>query len=86
MNITLKTEQEQFIQAKLQSGKYQTVDEIIAEAFRALEERDGDYQQWVEEIRERVDAAAASLDQGKGLEGEAVVNRILEKFRQARES
>ncbi len=86
MNITLKTEQEQFIQAKLQSGQYQTVDEIIVEAFRALEERDSDYQQWIEETREKVDAAAASLDQGKGLEGEAVVNRILEKFRQARES
>ncbi len=34
MNITLKPEQEQFIQAKLKSGKYATVDEVITEALQ----------------------------------------------------
>jgi len=40
MSIPLKLEQEQFIQKKLESGKYSAADEVIFEAFRLLEERD----------------------------------------------
>jgi antitoxin ParD1/3/4 len=43
MSISLK-QQEQFIQEKLKTGKYQTVDEIISEAFRLLEKRAQHYQ------------------------------------------
>ena len=45
MNITLKLEQEQeqFIQQKLQSGEYQTADEVIVAALRLLEEQDKAY-------------------------------------------
>ena len=80
MSITFKPEQEQFIQEKLKTGKYQTVDEVLITAFRLLEARDKDYERWVVETREKVDAAA-SLDRGEGLDGEEVVNRILERFR-----
>ncbi|MBD1929657.1 type II toxin-antitoxin system ParD family antitoxin [Trichocoleus sp. FACHB-90] len=85
MSISLKPEQEQFIQEQLKTGKYQTVDQVIIEAFRLLEERDKDYEQWVQETREKIDAAAASLDRGEGQDGEEVVNRILERFRQVRQ-
>jgi antitoxin ParD1/3/4 len=45
MSIALKNEQEQFIQKKLDSGKYRSADEVIFEAFRLLEERDKHYEQ-----------------------------------------
>lgn len=86
MNITLKPDQEALIHAKLQSGQYQTVDDVIQAALHLLDERDKAYEQWVIETREKVDAAAASLDRGEGLDGKEVVSRILEKFRQARET
>lgn len=38
MNITLKPEQEALIYAKLQSGQYQTVDDVIQAALNLLEE------------------------------------------------
>jgi antitoxin ParD1/3/4 len=44
MSIALKNEQEQFIQKKLNSGKYGSADEVIFEAFRLLEERDNYYE------------------------------------------
>ena len=34
MSISLRLEQEQFIQQKLESGKYSSADEVIFEAFR----------------------------------------------------
>lgn len=85
MNITLKPDQEALIHAKLQSGQYQTVNDVIQAALHLLEERDT-YERWVVETREKVDAAAVSLDRGEGLDGEEVVSLYLEKFRQARET
>lgn len=86
MDITLKPDQEAFIHAKLQSGHYQTVDDVVQAALYLLEERDKAYEQWVIETREKVNAAAASLARGEGLDGEQVVSSILEKFRQVRET
>lgn len=86
MNIILKPEHEEFIQEKLKSGKYHTVDEVIFEAFRLLEERDKQYEKWVEETREKVAIGIAQLDRGEGLDGESVVEQIQDKFRQARKA
>ena len=82
MNIILTPEHADFVQTKLQSGKYINVEQLLMDAFNLLEERDNI--QWVEETRVKIDEAAASLDRGEGLDGEMVVNRILERFRQAR--
>ena len=54
------------------------------EAFNLLEARDRDCIQWVGETRVKIDAAAESLDRGEGLDGEMVVNRMLERFHKAR--
>jgi antitoxin ParD1/3/4 len=86
MNITLNPEQEQFIQDKLQSGEYQSVDDVIKAALHLLAEQEQAYDQWIIETRIKVDEAAASLDRKEGVDGEQAVNRILEKFRQAREA
>ena len=39
MNITLRPEQEALIHAKLQSGQYQTVDDVIQAALDLLRRR-----------------------------------------------
>ncbi|MGE5660427.1 MAG: ribbon-helix-helix domain-containing protein [Actinomycetota bacterium] len=38
MNITLKAEQEEFIQAEIKKGRYQTAEQVISEALKLLEE------------------------------------------------
>lgn len=86
MNIILNSEQEQFVKAKLQSGKYQSVDDVVEAALHLLAEQDEAYEQWITDTRAKVDAAAVSLDRGEGVDGEQVVNRILEKFRHAHEA
>lgn len=86
MNITLKPPEERLIQEKLKSGQYATVYEVIVEALRLLEERDKQSEKWVEETREKVAVGIAQLDRGEGLDGEAVVAGILERFKQARQN
>ncbi|YAF93899.1 MAG: type II toxin-antitoxin system ParD family antitoxin [Nodularia sp. CChRGM 3473] len=86
MDIKLKPEHEQFIQAQIASGKFTNADEVIDVAFQILEKFNLDYIQWVEETRQKVDVAITELDRGEGLDGETVVMQILERFQKAREN
>ena len=79
MNITLKPEQEALIHAKLQSGQYQTVDDVIQAALDLLEEQDKADEQWVVETRIKVDKGIASLERGEGIDGETFVNYLLRR-------
>lgn len=86
MNISLKLEEEQLIQAKLKSGKYETAYDVIVEALRLLEERDKQYEKWLEETREKVAVGIKQLEQGEGIDGEVVIARLREKFKKADEN
>ncbi len=85
MNIQLKPEHEQFIQAQMATGKYKNPEEVVDIAFRLLEKLNTEYSQWIEETRQKVDVAIAELERGEGLDGETVVMEILERFQKARE-
>ena len=85
MNIQLKPNQEQFIQKQLKSGRFNNSEQVIDTAFYLLEILDQDYLQWVEETRQQIDVAIAELDNGEGLDGENVINDILEKFKKAQQ-
>ena len=85
MTISLKPEQEQFIAEKLNSGKYTTVDEILTEAFRLLEERDRQYDKWVKTTQAKLETGLAQLDRGEGIDGEVVIAQLREKSRKLRE-
>ena len=86
MKVLLKPEHQQFIQAQIAAGKFTDADEVVDAAFRLLEKLSGEYSQWIEETRAKVDVAIAELDRGEGLDGETVVYQILERFQQAREA
>ena len=51
MSISLTPEQEDFIQTKLQAGKYHSAEEILETAFRLLDEYDCSEAEWVETVR-----------------------------------
>lgn len=85
MNIILTQEQEQFIQAKLETGKYRTAQEILEFAFRLLDEYEQADSDWINSVREKIDAAIAVSEQTPPIDGKTFVNQILEQFQQARE-
>ncbi len=86
MNITLKPEQEALIHAKLQSGQYQTVDDVIQAALNLLDEQYKAYEEWVIETRAKVAEGIASLERGEGIDGETFVNQLLSKLKLAKEA
>ncbi|HEY9701352.1 MAG TPA: type II toxin-antitoxin system ParD family antitoxin [Allocoleopsis sp.] len=84
MNITLKPEQEKFIQSQIERGRFTNTDQVIDIAFELLANINDDYIKWVRETRQKLDVAIQELDQGEGLDGETVMMKILEKFKKAR--
>ena len=75
MKLTLKPEHQKLIEAKLNTGHYANPDEIIAEALQLLSKRD-QYQQWVEDIGQKIDIAAQQLDRGEGIDGETAIAQL----------
>jgi antitoxin ParD1/3/4 len=83
--MTLNPEQEQFVQARVDSGQYKNADEVIHTAFQLLEKRE-QYEQWVKETREKVQIGLAELARGEGIDGETVIAQLREKISRAREA
>jgi antitoxin ParD1/3/4 len=85
MNIQIKPELEQIIQAQIATGRYINPEDVISKALKLLLEWDKGYQNWVEETREKVDVAIEQLDRGEGINGEVVISQLRDKLREARE-
>ena len=85
MNIQIKPELEQIIQAQIATGRYANPEDVISKALTLLLEWEKGYQQWVEETREKVDVAIGQLDKGEGIDADVVIEQLRDKLRQARE-
>ena len=81
MSISLTADQEELIQAKLASGKYQTSEEVISTALRLLDEWEKAEAEWVEDTTSKIDAAISASEHTPPVDGESFINGILEKLR-----
>lgn len=55
MTIILTSEQEQFVQEKLETGRYNNANDIITEAFELLKEKDKSYREWFPQTKTKVE-------------------------------
>jgi antitoxin ParD1/3/4 len=85
MNIALQPEQEQFVKAQIDRGRFKSADDAVLQAFKLLEEKYQDYENWIEDTRQKVDVAVAELDRGEGVELDLVVDQLQQKFQSAKE-
>jgi antitoxin ParD1/3/4 len=77
MNVNLKPEHEQFIQAQIASGQFNTVDEVMNEAIKCLELRVNR----LEKIRRKIALGTEQIANGQVTDGEVVFARLQEKIR-----
>ena len=82
MKITLKPEQEQFIQTQIESGKYGSVDEIVSEAINLLEKRE----HRLEELCQKIAVGKEQIERGQVTDGEIVFAQLKEKINRITES
>jgi antitoxin ParD1/3/4 len=84
MTTTLTPDQERFIQTQLQTGKYQSAQEVLEVALRLLDECDRANTAWIEEVREKIDSALEVST--PPVDGETFINQILERFQQSNQA
>ena len=79
MNVSLTPELEQFIQTQIESGKFTSVDEVIAAGIKLLEERECIYKGRFEELRKEIMIGIEQLDRGEKLDGREVIEQLRQK-------
>jgi antitoxin ParD1/3/4 len=84
MNVSLTPELEQFVQAKVQSGRYNSASEVVREALRLLEEHERARAAQLAEFNEELGRRLASLDRGESVAPSAVRSRLKQKSEQRR--
>jgi antitoxin ParD1/3/4 len=80
MSISLTSDQENLIEAKLASGKYSSVQHLIGIALRLLDEYESADAAWVAEARMKVEAAIEASNHTTPIDGETFMNQVLERF------
>jgi antitoxin ParD1/3/4 len=65
MNVSLTPELEQFVQSKVQSGRYNSASEVIRESLRLLEEHEKARAAQLAEFNDELGRRLASLDRGE---------------------
>ncbi len=81
MNIILNPKLENLIQKQIISGRYTSIDNVLEEALTLLEKRN-EYEQWIEEIEQKIDIAAQQLEKGEGIDGETAINQLRENLQE----
>ncbi len=80
MDISLKPELESFVSSQIGLGKYRDSNQMIEEALKLLEKR-LQYDQWVQELEQKIDVAVAQLERGEGVDGEVAIAQLRQRFR-----
>jgi antitoxin ParD1/3/4 len=84
MNVSLTPELEEFVQSKVENGRYNSASEVIREALRLLEEHEKSRIAQLAAFNEELGRRLASLDRGEGVDGRAVRARLQRKSQERR--
>lgn len=79
MNVSLTPELEKFINAKVESGRYNSASEVVREALRLLEEHDHARSAQLAEFNQELCRRLDSLDRGEHVDPSQARARLRRK-------
>jgi antitoxin ParD1/3/4 len=86
MNVMLSGDAEQFVREEVESGRYQSAQEVVREGLRLLHERETLDPQRRERLNQQIEEGLAQLERGEGIEGEVALQAQWEKSRKRHEA
>jgi antitoxin ParD1/3/4 len=86
MNISLTTELEKFVSAKVESGRYNSASEVVREALRLLEEHDHARSLQLDAFNRELGRRLESLDRGQHVSPADARARLKRKSGQRRKA
>jgi antitoxin ParD1/3/4 len=84
MNVSLTPELEQFVQAKVQTGRYNSASEVVREALRLLEEHEEARAAQLAEFNKELGRRLVSLDRGESVDPTKARDRLQRKSEERR--
>ena len=84
MNVSLTPELEQFVSAKVESGRYNSASEVVREALRLLEENDSARAAQLAQFNEELGRRLAALYRGEAVDPDAARASLRRKAEQRR--
>jgi antitoxin ParD1/3/4 len=82
MNVSLTPELDQFVTAKVSSGRYTSASEVVREALRLLEERDQARNAQLAAFNQEIGERLQALDRGERVEPKDARVRLERKSRE----
>jgi antitoxin ParD1/3/4 len=86
VNVSLTTELEKFVSAKVESGRYNSASEVVREALRLLEEHDQARSVQVAGFNQELSRRLDTLDHGQHASPTAARARLRRKSEQRRKT
>ena len=84
MNVSLTSELEKFVSAKVESGRYNSASEVVREALRLLEEHDSVRAAQLADFNGELGRRLAALDRGETVDPADARGRLQRKSEQRR--
>jgi antitoxin ParD1/3/4 len=86
MNVSLTTELEKFVSAKVESGRYNSASEVVREALRLLEEHDQARSVQLARFNQELGRRLDTLDHGRHVSPTDARARLRRKSEQRRKA
>ena len=85
-NVALTPRLDRFIQARVNSGQYQSASEVVREGLRLLQEREQERTESLSRLREDIEIGWQQSSRGQTVNGPAVFAEIPEMSRRRRKA
>ncbi len=84
VNVSLTPELDAFLQARVNSGRYQTTSEVVREALRLLERQEQERDYAFQQLKAKLEQGAAEAERGELLDGDKVFGELREMIEERR--
>lgn len=81
MPLSLNPELERLIEEKVESGEYDSADDVVSDAMRLLSQRDVEEGAKLDALRAGIDAAIAEVERGEAIPGALAMEQAKAEFR-----
>ena len=81
MSLPLSPELERQITEKVESGDYDSVEDVVSDAMTLLSQRDFEYRARLDALRADIDVAIAEVERGEEIPGPLAVKQVKAEFR-----
>lgn len=78
IQVSLSPERVEFVNSRIQSGRYASTEALVEEALRLLEQRDSEREAALREIREKIEEGYQAALRGELVDGEEFIEDLLQ--------